>query len=784
MFGSKYKTRVDNAVMPMVDEALIPNLLLEGGVKSIVDETRLMQEVMQTVMNSTGRKIERMYRWAKNSGEYPMGTPDVRMSHSYEGQDTVRSVVRSLVHPGAELEYFQFRPLNNVHLAMQHLIEGMAYGPDTNEIGSLSAAEGYPVYLRGIVPTIHLPAPEPGDEEVPELTEAAVMLFESPAFANPSSEWPIFENPAMRELAQGIEYKVGTDLTEGAEIHFSWRIPEERDPETHELVTEAELKTDHIWVSFAAFNHAEQYFQAKYTYPSSEGDKVGYFTYRPGAGTFADLDEVYALGVEGSLQGDFFPIAMFRRRAVNISHPSQSHTAEHIATTKLLEFLGIDFTEMGEEVHNHEDADNLQQALIMFGVPITAESQEEIEYLHRFFKKMYGLAPENARGRKSLLDPFHRTKYIKNLRLASSHFAFEVYEDGFSMILSFEGIDVRVTTGDIGPVGTYTNEVQVGTEVYGNADEPPKFGGLNTFTLNRRMRIIRHQIYPGIVEEVVLLNPMNQYSNILRGRGVARDIDADELLIPLDYTICRQMSLLRRDPLYFRSMHFIANTGVRWKEKWYQRGIFKAVVLVVAIVITIWTGYGASMWQAFSAALAAGAGAVAMLFIKTIAISMAMQFGFKVVAEELGPEWAGIIAIAALVAGGIKGFQTGFGKGTWATNLMQIGTGLADAASTEMGKRIQSVYEELEDLMELQTSMWEELEEIREDLNTTALIDPMVLVARRPATIYGESYDHFYQRTIHEPNPGVRCFEILENYVDISLRLPTLHDSVGDTLYA
>jgi hypothetical protein len=47
--------------------------------------------------------------------------------------------------------------------------------------------------------------------------------------------------------------------------------------------------------------------------------------------------------------------------------------------------------------------------------------------------------------------------------------------------------------------------------------------------------------------------------------------------------------------------------------------------------------------------------------------------------------------------------------------------------------------------------------------------------------VFGEKPDEYYARTIHSGNVGLESMNIVQNFVDISLRLPTMQETAGDT---
>ena len=91
----------------------------------------------------------------------------------------------------------------------------------------------------------------------------------------------------------------------------------------------------------------------------------------------------------------------------------------------------------------------------------------------------------------------------------------------------------------------------------------------------------------------------------------------DVLIIPVDRTIAKDMELLKRERVYARSLHVVFNSMVIQKLKWYQTGIFRAIMIIVAVVISLWDG-----GYTLTSVLAMSATAFITLLIQQILITV------------------------------------------------------------------------------------------------------------------------------------------------------------------
>lgn len=120
----------------------------------------------------------------------------------------------------------------------------------------------------------------------------------------------------------------------------------------------------------------------------------------------------------------------------------------------------------------------------------------------------------------------------------------------------------------------------------------------------------------------------------------------DVLIIPVDRTIAKDMELLKRERVYARSLHVVFNSMVIQKLKWYQTGIFKAIMYTIAIVIALWDG-GLTLTSVAAISAATLITIVVQQILITMVVGYFVQLGLEVLAKALGAEFALILAIIA-----------------------------------------------------------------------------------------------------------------------------------------
>ena len=772
LFSSKRKYRVDHASVRVVENGLIPDPLLRATIHHLFRDIPFSETLKYFSRNTKAQDFERMYRWARDSGQYVYGLPNIRVFSSASEATVVQGIIEALVGQPVVTSYNHFRPPNNVHLAMQRLTESYGYNHSTNELVALSAQKGFPVKLVSLTATHHLEASTEADP-------GTLGVFDLNSLLNARKD--IFNLTVPPQQAYQLPApKIGLQYTEGAEVVFGW-------------VDAAGLPHEELlFLSQEAYDPDLEYFQAEYTYGVAPDKTTGYFTYLPGTGTYPNLDEAYAR--LHALDGSFFPFALFRRNRENQATPELVGTPGYESTRKLLEYLNIDFQEFSDQVHDNEDANKLQQALIMMAVPITGQDPVEMEYLHRFFKQIYSTLPADSTPLDSRLFLKGGDLQRKKFDLQGAAFVLEISEADFRVLISFDNMTVQTVPGDIGRVGTYTNTAETLT-INISADQAQTLvtplemfqqssPGVPTtmYTYEIDVRVLRKQIYPGVVEEIRISNPQNRYDIYEpKGLGVVGGANDDRLLIPLDYNICKKIPVFRRERLYYRSLHFIANTMVTWKKKWYQTDAFGNILKIVGIVMVIYT-LGSS--TALASALSAGITQTAIYVVETIIWAAAFQFALNQLVALVGPELGIYLALAAFAVTGYGKLSGGsWGQSGFADKLLKVANGLVSATENTLQGMYAELGQEFDEFNTMREAKWAELKEAQEEFGPTNFEDPFLFSGQVPLFVPGETPDRYYQRLAGNTNPGLLGFEFVEKFVDISLTLPTMNDTLGDTFY-
>jgi hypothetical protein len=343
-----------------------------------------------------------------------------------------------------------------------------------------------------------------------------------------------------------------------------------------------------------------------------------------------------------------------------------------------------------------------------------------------------------------------------------------IQDSRFKLSLSFRRITKSKVSGHIGPIGTYASNFGANVESVRGLD----IAGLDiVFNSPVKFHHYRKQITEDVYEEIQIEGLTLKY-HIFDGYYETADEDEDILLIPVDTDIANTYPISVREVLYTRSLHYVFNSRVVQKIKWYQRGAFKILMMIVSIIITIYTAGAGSGLVGLAANMGANAGinALVVQILIQIAIQIAISYAVKLFVKLVGVKVAFIVALVALFVGGYQMITSG-GTLPIAQDLVSLSTNLASAASAQLQKDFNALNAEYEQFADYVKSEQEKLEEARNKLDYNNYLEPMI--------IFGETPSEFYDRTVHSGNIGIISLDAIPNYVDIALQLPKFNEPIG-----
>jgi hypothetical protein len=734
LFSSDWVTSVGTSVSRVISDDLLPNATRTALVKSLFQDGNPSDYVTEELATSVAVRAERMYRYAEN--HYTYGMPSGEIYSSTQGRAEVEAIIEAAEGQQVLMEYSHFGPPNALHIGWIKLVNQYGYSQATNQLATLTAAKGgKPVYLHNMVVVV----PESmsnlvGNKALEQWGTAASSGYTPYRPANVGSLMGLIRHSPIQKSSAVSAIQLL--------VTYVWRPTASSDLEQESLV-----------ITLSGYDLVADYFQAKYLV----GGQAKYWIYKNDSGTYPTLDNVYV----GSqvVSGEYFPFAYFRfNKQSTISNKT---TPGYQTSKKMLKYLGMDFDTIGASLDENPNLGDVEQALLVMAVPASSTNPIECRYLFDYFDNLHYSMGESVSTPE---------RYNLSNNTAQQQNSIVIQDARFKMALGNDGIYKHMVAGSIGSVGAYSNAY--GTITTTVPFYNPETGELGNTTTTSSEHRYRHQVAPGLYEEVVVVGLTMTYF-IYGNYSAVADENDKILLIPIDRSITTKYTMGDRETLYSRSLHFVFNSRTVTEVKWYQQSWFRAFLIVVAVVITVYS-YGADGGSAIATALGiSGAAGLIATIVVNLVIGQLIAVGFEITAKAVGSEVATALAVVALLAGGYQVIQAGGLSGApWAQALLEISTGLQKAAMAL----------KYSDLLADADSFNKQVEEATKLLETANdLLDQNNLLS--PLVIFGEAPQDFYNRTVHSANIGVAGINAISSYVDIALTLPKLKDTLGEELY-
>lgn len=729
LFSNEKKIDVSVEVSRAVEDRLIPDTKVSATIKAIMENGVISEYLADGWMNSVGARANRMYQYAKKW--HPYGLPVSNIHTTMDNQAIVKKVIETELGRATAFTYFHLAPFNATHYAWQVLVDKYGYSSQTNEIPVLSQKQKVKVFLKDIIPIysqqdlLDMPA---GAQEVWGLPASAYPYpgrMSTPVnLANPT---PVELDPAAVNSTVRIVYTFTVNITQTI---GSMQVVL---PETRE---------GYIDLALADIALDKEWYQVGLKHPTT--GLLSYWSYELGSGAYPELEAAQD-SVFNEL-GTYFPLTYFRYDFKSETSAKQEFSDPYEDQKKMLSYLNMNYDDVGDGINANPGIENIVHAFMMFGVAPGSDNPTDHKYLYEYFNALwYATGAQNP-----TFDP--RTPSLSDRR-------FSVTDKRFSMSFGYKSVVKRSVGGSIGKKNSYTGKFE---------------NGIYTYQFQRTAAL-----YDEIEVHGLLLN-----YRVYKGYGYTGKAGSASLLIPVDKALLSQFNAAEREELICRSMHYVMCSYVETEVKWYSKSWFKIVIVIIAIVITCFTGPGGAAFAAAmeGAALSAVAYALAVLIVEKIVVAMLISAAFTLVAKAIGGTAAMIIGIAVMIYGAYVGFADTTGPMELsATDLLSAGNNLVSAGNGQITSEIMQIQGEMTEFSLIAEQKWAELEAAKNLMGKENLLDPFEFIGQVPRITFGEAPDAFYDRTVHAGNIGTLGIDAISSFADISLTLPALPQMIGET---
>lgn len=291
----------------------------------------------------------------------------------------------------------------------------------------------------------------------------------------------------------------------------------------------------------------------------------------------------------------------------------------------------------------------------------------------------------------------------------------------------------------------------------------------------------------------LVYNNKSVYATLLN--AIETTADESEFFVPLHYPTLNRLTLIDQNQLATIDRLIVFNCYKVVKRKWYQRGIFKILLVIVIAAVTVLInpamatqaigifGSNAAVAASFAAfgltgmtALMAGAitNALGAMILSTI-VSMAGQNIFK-------GKWGAIIGtLVSFVAGQYANayattgtFAVNWGNILRADNLLKLTETVTKAYEGFVRGDIQDMMGDLDSLQDKYKEQTEKIEELTAELigSGKGIVDPSLLT-ESTFNFINESSDSFLTRTLLSGSEIAELSnDMIEGFADLTLQLP------------
>ena len=725
LFSNKKKVEVNVDLKRAIDDNLIPDTTITSTTKAILEDGVVAEFLADGWMNSIGTRSNRMYQYAKKW--HPYGMPVSTLHSSMDGEAIVKKVMESELRKTVTLGYYKVAPFNAVHHAWETLVKQYGYDSNTNQIAVLSTKEKVPVYLKDIVPIYSL-------EGLEESPAGGQEIWGVPANSMP---YPgRLATPA--NLAAATPFGVDTDADKSiVRVIYLFQVVITQTVGNMEVGI-PEWREGTLDIDLSKFSLDTEYYQVWFKDPAN--NKWGFWSHPVNSETYPELTAIQE-GVFNDL-GTYYPFTYFRYDFQAETTARYEYSDPYENQKKMLKYLNMDYDLIGDAI-NDSSGKNTVHGILIFGVNPGSDDPTEQKYLYEYFNALWYATG----GKNPVYDP--KAPALSDKR-------FSIRDKRFTMSFGYKSITKTSAGGVIAKVGQCTGK-------YSN-----------------KVYTYRYQRTAAVYDEIIVHGLLCNYK-VYKGYVYTGGAGSKSLIIPLDKALVNKFSVKEREVLVARSMHYMTCTYVEIKEKWYSKGWVKWAIVIVAVVLTVFTGQG---WQLLTGLIAGEVALSALLIymVTKLVAGAVISYAFSLVAKAIGGQLAMAIGLVIMLYGGYT-YVTGSTApmSVSAQSLVNAGTNLVDAGTARIGAEIQQIQGEMTEFSLMAEQKWAELEEVKNLLGKENLINPFEFIGKEPRISFGESPSQFYDRTIHAGNIGVLALDANSSFVEISLTLPKLPQNIGET---
>ena len=424
--------------------------------------------------------------------------------------------------------------------------------------------------------------------------------------------------------------------------------------------------------------------------------------------------------------------------------------------------FGLNWKNWVDEIHNSVGSvSKVRQIYMTYSLPANTTDPLIQDYLFSYFETLYGKLP-NVPAKTNYGDL--NSEYIQ--AGAKNGQSYEIKDNKYVQRIRFDAIGYLDIAGSIGPVGTTQS---------GRSERITELGLASVLSIFKPaskvvVHYYRKQLTAATYREYLVYG-LAMDEMIKGGYRTTAAGNDEELLLPIDLSIDTGFSMRQLEELYTKSMYIVLNTLEVVKTKWYKTGIFKAIMIVVAVVVSyFFPPAGAAAWT-WAAALYAVVQTVVLGLLIQAAVKLLVKLGVDVGAV------AAIIAVVAVFYGGYIALSKTTGiAGVTAPQVLQIASQSFNMSSQGYALQTQEAIKDFNSLMADLSKEEADLQRQAKELGLgqqgpLLMFEPPISIGVR----MGEAPDDYLERSIHVSNSGTAVYSLIEMSVEMGVQLPSTY---------
>lgn len=685
LFSGKRRTHIQSTAQRMLEDkdftyssklAMYQYLLENKSINVDLNAKSLVEYLMEASAKALPKQWDKAYRFAEKAGKYHFGLPTSSLLTDLDNQIIQLLSSHLEIDPSQLIEYSL--GAEDYHYSVwQILVTEYGYDSRTNILETLSTTEGTECYL--VQAEFHLRTENLDyDENEQLILESDTVSFDYHELPNGLRALDLHREPIAPIVSETSESVKITYLF----LETYWDTQEQA-YKTREHYKDFTLNLDHINPIATENQTLKSHTETLYATYLKEG-QVHWFSYELFSGGISSIDTGFRF--EKSI-GEYYPRLYLRNNQRDIIDSPDTQIKKSVK--RIFKKTNLNNKDITESLRKNVGSDysDLRGAYLFCGLRINTSHHSKkaepviAEYAFRYFKRLYDLTQGKA--------------------------VTQVIEDNLSKVtLSYDAISYAEHLGK-------KEGLDVGKAVIEYRETTHKKSRF--LRRSKRSTTAFHTIYFQLSEERYAVLSLTQLRQHVWLSGFGSDhVGLDEnLVIPLDRLLIKELTKKEKELLLFKGFHIQLMFVKITKVKWYERGAFKALLIAISIAVSIGTGgAGASLLSLARAALVSSLKAIAVAYASQILIEEMVEKGI-IKAKHIGVMQ--FVISMVLMA---HGASFDMSKLLTAPNIMKSVNHAFNAYQKHLTVQVEDIKRKLTELTHNQLSHEAKIEEARQLLET------------------------------------------------------------------